>query len=81
MSDFELALVGGEYVPVDPADEDVIEDAIQDLVLNLLDFDRREDEDLPRGAIEAAVEADFVTVDEMVEMFRVALTTGLRVGA
>jgi superoxide dismutase len=67
--------------PVGPADEDVIEDAIQDLVMDLLVYDRQEDEELPRGAIEAAIEADFVSVDEMVEMFRVALTTGLRVGA
>lgn len=43
---------------------------VGDLVGDLLYYSRREDEDLPRGEIEAAVEAGEVTVDEMIDRFR-----------
>lgn len=42
---------------------------IDDLVANLLYYDRKEDENLPRGAIEQAVEHGVITVDEMIEKF------------
>lgn len=46
-----------------------IEDTLDDLVSNFLYYDRKEDEDLPRGAIEEAVEAGEITVDDMVKKF------------
>jgi hypothetical protein len=36
-------------------------------------YHRKEDEDLPRGAIEEAVEAGEITVDEMIEEFATEL--------
>ena len=50
---------------------------IRDLVSNLLYYDRKEDEELPRGAIEGAVERGDLTVDEMVAAFRLSLEKGL----
>jgi hypothetical protein len=42
---------------------------IMDLVSNFVYYDRKEDEELPRGALEEAVKAGEVTVDEMIELF------------
>jgi len=42
---------------------------VEDLVSSLLFYDRKEDEDCPRGVIEDAVERKLVTVDEMIERF------------
>jgi len=47
-----------------------IENTVEDLVSNFLYYDRKEDEDLPRGAIEEAVAAGEITVDEIVALFR-----------
>lgn len=47
-----------------------IEATIDDLVGSFLYYDRKEDEELPRGEIEAAVKAGEITVDEIVERFR-----------
>jgi hypothetical protein len=44
--------------------------AIEDSIAKLLYYDRKEDEDLPRGTIEKAIEDGVVTVDEIVELFR-----------
>ena len=44
--------------------------AVEDMVTDLLSYDRREDEQLPRGAIEEAVASGLVTVDEVVACFR-----------
>jgi hypothetical protein len=57
---------------------DLILACIEDAVSDLLYYDRKEDEDLPSGAIEAAVEAGEITVDDMVARFRVALQEGMR---
>lgn len=43
--------------------------AVSDLVGELMYYGRKEDEDLPLDAIQAAVEADEISVDEMVELF------------
>jgi hypothetical protein len=51
--------------------------ATSDLVSGLLYYDRKEDEDLPRGAIEEAIEAGEITVDEIVAIFRKELEEGL----
>ena len=45
-------------------------EAIEDLTAGFLYYDRKEDEDLPRGAIEGAIESGDITVEEMVEAFR-----------
>jgi len=42
---------------------------VQDLVGALLWYDRKEDEDLERGEIEAAIEAGEISVDEMIDIF------------
>jgi len=43
---------------------------VEDLVSNFLYYDRKEDEDLPRGAIEEAIQAKEISVDEIVTEFR-----------
>lgn len=51
----------------------IILDTIDDAVSNLLYYDRKEDEDLPSGEIEAAVEAKEISIDEMVAAFATAI--------
>lgn len=51
---------------------------VSDMILDFLVYDRREDEDLPRGAIEAAIEDGTITVDEIVNNFREELVKGLK---
>lgn len=53
---------------------DLIFATVSDLVGEFLWDGRKEDEELPRGAIEDAVAAGEVTVDEIVEAFRAGLT-------
>lgn len=50
--------------------DEKIENTIIDLVSNFLYYDRKEDEELPVGAIEEAVRAGAVSVDEIVAKFR-----------
>jgi len=50
---------------------------VDDAVSDLLYYDRKEDEDLPRGSIEDAVADHEISVDEMVETFRAALIKGI----
>ena len=47
--------------------------AIEDLVGDLLYYDRKGDDDLPRGVIEGACADGTITVDEMVAHFRAQL--------
>ena len=56
--------------------EDVL-DVVEDLVSNFIYYDRKDDEDLPRGRIEELVEAGDVTVDEIVARFRSKLKEAL----
>lgn len=49
-----------------------------DLVGALLYYDRKEDEDLPRGAIEEAIAAGETSVDEIAAVFRAYLERGLK---
>jgi len=51
----------------------IILDTVSDLAADLLYYDRKDDEELPRGAIEAAVARGEITVDEIVEHFRAQL--------
>lgn len=43
---------------------------IEDLVSDFLYYARKEDEGLPRGAIEEAIQAKEITIDEIVAEFR-----------
>lgn len=47
----------------------LILDTASDLMSNFLYYDRKEDEGLPRGAIEAAIAAGEVTIAEIVQVF------------
>lgn len=53
---------------------EIILDTVTDLVSDFMYYDRKEDEELPHGAIEGAVERGEITVDEIVEAFRDKLT-------
>ena len=44
-----------------------------DVVADLMYYDRKEDDDLPRGAIETAIKDGVITVDDMVAKFRAEL--------
>lgn len=51
---------------------------ICDHVSRFLYYDRKEDEYLPRGALEKAIEDGDITVDEIVEAFAKWLRQGLK---
>ncbi len=55
----------------------IIQATLADLVSNFLFYDRKEDQDLPRGAIDDAIEQEEITIDEMVSQFRDLLTSGV----
>jgi hypothetical protein len=50
---------------------------VEDTVADFLYYDRKEDEDLPRGAIEEAVAQGQITIDEIVNQFRQSLEEAL----
>ena len=50
-----------------------IKDIISDGISDLMYYRRKEDDELPRGAIEEAVKAGEITVDEMIETFATEL--------
>lgn len=51
---------------------------VSDLVANFAYYDRKEDEELPRGEIEEAIQKGEITIDEIVECFRKELEEALR---
>ncbi len=57
---------------------EIVKDTISDLVGNFLYYDRGEDEELPRGEIEEAVEKKEITIQEIVEQFDEELRKGIR---
>ena len=57
--------------------KDMILMTVKDLVGEFMYYDRKEDEDLPRGAIEEAVKNKEVSVDEIVELFKAELIKAL----
>ena len=57
--------------------KDIILMTVKDLVGEFMYYDRKEDEDLPRGAIEEAVKNKEVSVDEIVELFKAELIKAL----
>lgn len=50
---------------------------VKDLVSDFLYYDRKEDEDLPRGAIEEAIEYGVITRAEIYTAFQKELEKGL----
>ena len=57
--------------------KDLILNTVDDLVGSFLYYDRKEDEELPRGAIDQAVADGEITVEEIVERFRAGLKRSL----
>jgi hypothetical protein len=57
-----------------------IKDTISDMVGDFLYYRRKEDSDLPVGAIDQAVHDGVITIDEMVEEFRAELVKGIKRG-
>lgn len=51
---------------------------INDVVSDLLYYDRKEDDTLPVGKIDEMVKNGEVTIDELVEAFKTHLTKGLK---
>lgn len=51
--------------------------AVEDLVADFVYYDRKEDEDLPRGSIQGAIDAGEISVDEIVARFAASLREGL----
>jgi hypothetical protein len=60
-----------------PDRRELILTSVDDLAADLTYDDRKEDEELPRGAIEDAIRAGEITIDEMVEAFRRGLSERL----
>lgn len=54
-----------------------IESVLSDMVSDLLYYDRKEDWDLPRGAIEKAIKHGEITIEEMINLFETELRKGL----
>ena len=56
---------------------ETILNTVDDLVSKFLYYDRKEDEDLPRGAIEAAILDGEISVEDMSDLFKAKLIEGL----
>ena len=56
----------------------ILDAVVPDLVGAFLYYNRKEDEDLPLGEIESAIEAGELTVDDIVERFRAELVEVLK---
>lgn len=50
---------------------------LEDMIADFLYYDRKEDEELPRGAIEKAIRDGEITIDDIVEKVKYALEQGL----
>lgn len=57
--------------------KDLIFSTIDDLVLDLVKFDRKDDEELPFGVIDGMVKNRQLTIEQMVTRFREALEVNL----
>lgn len=51
----------------------LILDTVEDLVINFVGYDRRDDEDLPKNSINEAIDYGEITVNEIADKFRIAL--------
>jgi len=54
----------------DMTKKEIILNEVSDLVGNFMYYDRKEDDELPRGSIEEAIERGEITVDEICAKFR-----------
>ena len=55
----------------------IVMETIKDLVLDFLVYDRKEDEDLPRGTIQLLCSVGDITIEDMVDQFEKSLTERL----
>ncbi len=58
--------------------KETIEAVVKDLVSAFLYYDRKEDEDLPKGQIQEAIKNGEISMDEIVELFKGTLSEGLK---
>jgi len=54
-----------------------IKNILSDTVSNLLYYDRKDDEDLPVGAIEEAFKKEWISIEDMVEIFKQELYSNM----
>ena len=55
----------------------LILDTIDDMIADFLYYDRKEDDQLPQGAIERAIESGEITEQDIVDAFARSLRQGL----
>lgn len=51
---------------------------VDDMIADLLYYDRKEDEDLPRGMIEKSIKNGYVSVEDIVNQFKTSLIKGIK---
>ena len=56
---------------------ETIDAVVDDLVMDFLYYDRKEDDDLGVGDIEIAISQGQITIDEIVERFKCELVAGI----
>lgn len=56
---------------------ETIENTVEDMVSNFLYYDRKEDENLPMGAIQKAVKDGLITKEQIIKKFADSLNKGL----
>lgn len=66
--------VEGQKYPDEHILKERITNVISDTLVDLLYYNRKEDDDLPIGAIEDAIEHGIITVDEILELVRKQIT-------
>lgn len=57
---------------------EIIFAVVSDLVTDFIVYDRKEDEDLPRGSIQKAIDSGEITLEEVVEEFKEELWKSIR---
>ena len=57
--------------------KELILNIVDDLIGTFLYYDRQEDEDLPKGVIEASLKNNEITIDEIVDRFKQKLIEGV----
>lgn len=55
----------------------IILGVVEDLVADFLYYDRKEDEDLPRGVIQKAIKDGSITQEQIIKKFAESLNKGL----
>lgn len=69
-----------EALPGPPPVVQTVFDTVTDLVSNFLYYDRKEDDELPAGAIQDAIRDGHIAIDDIVEHFREKLVEGTEEG-